>query len=127
MGGGAALALGWTLDQPWLFFHLDQRFPAFLKLRPVPPVVVTPNHNITSLLLHSCNFATVMNITIHYSKYLGRWFAKGVATHQLGITDLEVEGIPPNMRTLVYQDPKLSWSELESHTNFQILRLIFSS
>jgi hypothetical protein len=28
---------------------------------------------------------------------------------------------------LVYQDPKLSWSELESHTNFQILRLIFSS
>lgn len=28
---------------------------------PVPPVVVTPNHKIISLLLINCNFATFVN------------------------------------------------------------------
>jgi hypothetical protein len=46
----------------WLFLY--QWFSAFLMLRPfntVPPVVVTPKHKTISLLLHNCNFTTVMN------------------------------------------------------------------
>jgi hypothetical protein len=44
-------------------------FSTFLMLRPfntVPPVVVTPTHKITSLLLYNYNFATVTVI----NKYL---------------------------------------------------------
>lgn len=37
-------------DGPWCFLHLDQWFPAFLILWPVPYVLVTPNHVISLLL-----------------------------------------------------------------------------
>ena len=43
--------------------HLEQCFSAFVTLRPfntIPHVVVTPNHKITSLLLHNYHFATGM-------------------------------------------------------------------
>jgi hypothetical protein len=41
--------------------------------------VVTPNHDIISLLLHNCNFATVMNciISIWYADDLKRALGKG--------------------------------------------------
>jgi hypothetical protein len=53
----------------------DNWFSTFLILWPfniVPPVVVIPKHNIISLLLHSYNFATVINhnIKIWYTGYL---------------------------------------------------------
>ena len=43
---------------------LEQWFSTFLMLRPfntVPHVVVTPNHEVISLLLYNYDFATVMN------------------------------------------------------------------
>lgn len=55
----------------WILEGLKQRFPSFLMLQPflmrntVSHVVMTPNNNITSLLLHNCSFATVMNHTVH--------------------------------------------------------------
>lgn len=51
----------------------------FLILRPantVPHVVVTPNHKTISLLLHSCNFTTVVNHNVN------TWYA-GCVTHRL--------------------------------------------
>ena len=73
---------------------LEQRFSTFLMLRPfntVPHVVVTPNHNIISILLHSCHFATVINrsVNVQYSGYLIcdiLWIVqslKGVVTPQV--------------------------------------------
>ena len=47
---------------------VEQWFSTFLMLRPfntVPHVVVTSNHKIISLLLHNCNFATVMNYNVN--------------------------------------------------------------
>lgn len=48
----------------------------------VPHVVVTHNHKIILLLLHSCDFATVMNhsVSICYAT------PEGVLTHRLGTT-----------------------------------------
>jgi len=65
MEAGAAVAPRWTLDQTLCFCHLDQWFPTFLMLWPVPHVALTPKHNVISLLLHNCNFATVMNCNIN--------------------------------------------------------------
>jgi hypothetical protein len=51
----------------YLIKLLDQCFPTFLALGPfntVPHVVVTPSHNIILLLLHNCNFATVVNLNL---------------------------------------------------------------
>ena len=45
-------------------YTLQQEFVAFLMLCPFnadPHVVVTPNHKIISLLLHSYSFTTIMN------------------------------------------------------------------
>jgi hypothetical protein len=72
-----------------LFVLLRPRaaFLAFLMLWPfntVPHVVVTPNHDIIWLLLHNCNFSTIMNhnINIWYVGYIiGN--SKGVMTHRL--------------------------------------------
>ena len=46
----------------------ERQVSDFLKLRPfntVPHVVVTPNHKSISLLLHNCNFATLMNCNVN--------------------------------------------------------------
>jgi hypothetical protein len=46
----------------------SQGFPTFLMLGPfntAPHVAVTPNHKIILLLLHNCNFATVMNCDVN--------------------------------------------------------------
>jgi hypothetical protein len=43
-------------------------FSTFLMLHPfnaVPQVVVTPNHKVIQLLLHSCNFTNVMNCNVN--------------------------------------------------------------
>lgn len=59
----AQQATGCTGNEP-----LEQRSSTFLTLRPfntVPHVVMTPNHKIISLLLHSTNFATVMNCNVN--------------------------------------------------------------
>ena len=48
--------------------QLVQWFSTFLMLRPfnaAPHVVVTPNHKIIALMLHNCNFATVMNHNVN--------------------------------------------------------------
>ena len=73
--------------------YLEQWFSTFLKVQPfntVPHVVMTPNHQIISVLLHKYNFATIMNcyIDIWYVGYL-IYDPKRVATHRLRITDLE--------------------------------------
>lgn len=47
---------------------LELWFSAFLMLWPfntVPQVVLTPNHKVISLLLHNCNFATVVNRNVN--------------------------------------------------------------
>ena len=61
--------------------------PTFLVLRPFNTVlhlVVTPNHNIISLLLHNCKFATVtnQNVNIYYVTLVG------VVTHRLRTASL---------------------------------------
>jgi hypothetical protein len=46
----------------------EQQFSASLKLQHFntdPPVVMIPNHKIILLLLHNCNFATVMNHNVN--------------------------------------------------------------
>ena len=53
----------------------------------VPHVVVTPNYKIILLLLHNCNFATVMN------HYVNIWYVtpvkeSGAATQRLRMTEL---------------------------------------
>lgn len=48
----------------WPASPLEQCLSAFLMLQPsnmIPHVVVTPNNLIIPLLLHNCNFGTVMN------------------------------------------------------------------
>lgn len=67
------------LEHSLKFLHrdyaiIDQYF-LILMLQPfntVPPVVVTPNHDIILLLLHNSNFDTVVNhnISIQYAGYL---------------------------------------------------------
>ena len=52
----------------------------------VPHIVVTPNYKIISLLLHNCNFSTVMyhDVEIWYAGYLmGHSTLQGVETHRL--------------------------------------------
>ena len=46
--------------------------PTVVTFNTVPPAVVTPNHKLILLLLHNCNFATVMdhNINILCAEYL---------------------------------------------------------
>lgn len=51
-------------DSHSLSVPLERWFPIFPMLRPfntVPHAVLTPNHNVIPLLLHSCNIAIVMN------------------------------------------------------------------
>ena len=55
--------------------RLGQWFSPFLTLQlsiPAPQVVGTPKHKVTLLLLHSCNFATVISgdANICYAGYL---------------------------------------------------------
>lgn len=49
----------WPLPECSGLSAIDQQFPTFLMLG--VPHAVTPNHKIVSLLVHNCNFATVMN------------------------------------------------------------------
>lgn len=54
---------------------LEQGFSTFLMLQPsntVSHVVVTTDYKFISLLLHNCNFASVMNhnVNIWYAGYL---------------------------------------------------------
>ena len=49
-----------------------QWFSTFLKLQPfntVPYVVMTPNHRIIPLLLHICNYATVMDHNVIFNMH----------------------------------------------------------
>ena len=51
-----------------MMIPVEQWFSTFLILRPfntVPHLVVTPNHKIILLLIHNCNFATVMNYSVN--------------------------------------------------------------
>jgi hypothetical protein len=50
---------------PLSCYSLRQWFSTFMlqAFNTVPPVVVTPTIKLFSLLLHNCNFATIMNVT----------------------------------------------------------------
>jgi hypothetical protein len=64
---------------------LEQWFSTFLKLQPlntVPHGVVTPDH-LFSLLLHNCNFVTVMDHNVNTLQT-----PKGVTTLRLRTTAL---------------------------------------
>lgn len=77
---------------------LGQQFSILLMLwafNMVPCVVVTPNHKIMSLLLHTCKFATVINHNVniwHVTVVKGSFDlplpAKRVTALRLGITAL---------------------------------------
>ena len=62
-------------------------------LNTVSHVVVNPNHKIISLLLHNCNFATVVNhnVNILYAGYLICNSPKVVMVHRLRITVLDYD------------------------------------
>ena len=52
-----------------LLGELHQWFSSFLMLQPfntVPPVAMTPTIKLFSLLLHNCNFATVMKYDVNF-------------------------------------------------------------
>ena len=95
----------WVLDREWVFPGLGatvfsyrqhwkpvgQRFISFLMLQPFnPSCSAHPNHNVISLLLHTCSFATVMNHDTRDIWYRdpvkGSFDLKGVLMHMLRTT-----------------------------------------
>ena len=62
------ISLNYSIGKLGKLQFLTQWFSTFLVLQPfntVSHVVVTPNHNIISLLLYNCNFATIVNYNVN--------------------------------------------------------------